>query len=242
MRRPPRCLVGSLEEDVVALHDEARHHLRRVLRLRAGAPLELVDGRGGLARASLREDGRARIEAREPVAPPPAAPVHLVCAIPRRPRLDWLVEKATELGVASLRLARTEHGEHAVPPARLQRLRRKADEALAQSRRLHRMALEPARPWPACVRAPGADELWLGSAPGDPALPAGRAVRAPGPRAGRVLGLLVGPEGGLTSDEVDAALAAGARPVRLGAHVLRVETAAIALAAVALLGPRSSDR
>jgi 16S rRNA (uracil1498-N3)-methyltransferase len=219
----------------VALPDGARRHLTRVLRLRPGDPVELVDGKGGLAHGVLAENDSVRIESREPEAAPELAPVWLAVAMPRLPRLEWLIEKCCELGVARVHLLRTRHGERDVGDKRVQRLQRIADEALLQCRRLRRMEVRaPAgledtlAPGAAgAAGAPGGAAIWLASPPegGTPAPPPAR--------DGRPLWLLVGPEGGFSPEEIALARAAGATSVSLGDNVLRVETAAVAMAVLA---------
>lgn len=229
MARPPRCLVDDLSADRVVLPDGARRHLTRVLRLRPGEPVEVVDGAGGLALGVLAEDDAVRVESREPVAPADAAPVWLAVAMPRLPRLEWLIEKCCELGVARVQPLRTRHGERDVGEKRVQRLQRIADEALVQCRRLHRMEVRaPADLQDALAGAPDA-AIWLASPP------EGGSPRPPPARDGRPLLLLVGPEGGFSPEEIDQARKAGATPVSLGANVLRVETAAVAMAVLAAL-------
>jgi 16S rRNA (uracil1498-N3)-methyltransferase len=232
---PARCLVDDLSVaargDVLSLGERARHHLDHVRRLRAGDAVELRDGRGGAAEARWRTDGRVELVAAPELSPPPAHPLWLAVAPPRLPRLDWLVEKATELGVARLLLLDVAQAQREVRQARQARLQRKADAALLQCGRRH--ALELDGPWtlervldlaaPAPGGGPPGAALWLA----DPQ--AGAAPPVPRP-AGPLLAL-VGPEGGFTGAERQAALDAGARPVALGPHVLRVETAALALAA-----------
>ena len=82
------------------------HHALHVLRLGVGADVELFDGRGAAANARVTAVGRAGVEmlvtATLPVAGPPRRRVHLAFAVPKGKRLDWLLEKATELGAASL--------------------------------------------------------------------------------------------------------------------------------------------
>lgn len=226
MAHVPRCLVDDLSPALVALPDAASRHLRTVLRLHAGDALLLHDGRGGLARAELEPDGRARIVSRAPAAPPPP-PVTLAVAMPRLPRLEWLVEKATELEVARLLLLRTRHGERDVGEGRQARLKRLADEALLQCGRLHSLELSEPLELEAALARRGAAALWLAAPPeGQPAPP-------PDPPASGVM-ICVGPEGGFAPDELERLEAAGAQRASLGRTVLRVETAAVALAALAL--------
>ena len=226
MAHVPRCLVDELSPAIVPLPESARRHLLTVLRLRAGETLLLHDGRGGLARAELLADGRARIVSREPPAPP-GPDVTLAVAVPRLPRLEWLVEKAAELEVARLLLLRTRHGERELGAARGPRLQRLADEALLQCGRRQRLAIAGPCTLDEALQQRGAAELWLASPP--------RAAAPPqaGSRPAAVLAC-VGPEGGFAPDEEQLLLAAGARPVSLGRTVLRVETAALALAVLAI--------
>lgn len=226
MAHVPRCLVDDLSPAQVPLSDAALRHLRSVLRLRAGDELLLHDGRGGLARAELLADGRARVLSREPPAPPPP-PVSLAVAMPRLPRLEWLVEKAAELEVARLLLLRTRHGERDVGDARVARLRRLADEALLQCGRRHALTILGPLELDAALAAREGADLWL-AAPPDTA-----AAAPPAPPPAGVL-ICVGPEGGFAPDELQRLAADGARPVTLGRTVLRVETAALALAVLAL--------
>jgi 16S rRNA (uracil1498-N3)-methyltransferase len=254
MAHVPRCLVPDLRADEHSLDARTRHHVERVLRLREGDEALLVDGRGGLARARLLSAGRVRVQSRAAPSPPdPRAPV-LAVAVPRLPRLEWLVEKACELGVARLALLETQHGERELGPARLARLARLCDEALLLCGRLHRMPVEAPAPLADVLASADGAELWLSAPPaargppGDeragsaadaagegPSAGAGLPVRA----AGRALLALVGPEGGFSAAEQELVLARGARRVSLGATVLRVETAALAMAVLAAAAERS---
>jgi len=226
---PPRSLVDDLQADEVTLDPRARHHLERVLRVRSGERVELVDGRGGLALARWTDAGRARIEERRPPEPPPRDAVVLAVAPPRLPRLEWLVEKACELDVAGLQLLDTARAERLPGEGRLERLQRIADEALVQCRRLHRMPVHAPIGLDELLARPRPGELWLAQPPRPPAPAPGA---APARRRTGLL-VLVGPEGGFDPAEEQAALAAGATPVALGATTLRVETAALALAVLA---------
>lgn len=227
MARTPRCLVADLAHDDVDLPPEAEKHLRRVLRLGEGQSLELIDGEGGLARAQLLARTGARIVERAPPAAPTEPRVELAVAVPQPARLEWLVGQACELDVRAVHLLQTRFGERQAGPARLARLRRIADEALPQCRRLHRMPVHAPVPLASLLDARPPGPLWLACPPPEGAPP-------PGVGATGVL-LLVGPEGGFDADEQRLARAAGALPVRLGTTVLRVETAAVALAALARL-------
>lgn len=240
--RPPRCLLPTLDDlrpgARAELPRDQRHHLSRVLRLDRGAPVELVDGRGGLARARWEGDGRLAVTELCPRRARPERRLWLAVAPPRPSRLDWLVEKAAELGVARLTLVSTRHAARDVGAARLERLARKAREALEQCRRLHALALDGPRPLTDLLSAAEAGDaerpraLWVAHPPDGAALDG---APPPVPDDGPLLAV-VGPEGGLAADELEQLERAGARRVALGRGVLRVETAALALAAWHALG------
>jgi 16S rRNA (uracil1498-N3)-methyltransferase len=227
--RLPRSLVDELQPDEIGLPAGERHHLERVLRLRVGDPLELIDGRGGLVRARWTAAGRALVERRFPVTPPDPRRLVLAVAPPRLPRLEWLVEKAVELDVAELVLLESRRAERLPGAGRRARLQRIADQALLQCGRLHRMSVGAPATLPAVLEGVADDvTIWLARPPtGGPAAP-GATRPAEGP-----LLALVGPEGGFEEAEEQLALQAGAKPVSLGALTLRVETAAVALAVLA---------
>jgi RsmE family RNA methyltransferase len=157
---------------------------------------------------------------------PPALPLTLAVALPKGDRQKWLVEKLTELGCARLVPLVTTRGVAEATPAAIERLGRAAIEACKQCGRTMLLEIAP----PATLAA-----VLAARDPGALALVADPAGEALGPllagHAGAVLAL-VGPEGGFTAEELAAAEAAGWRRVSLAPHILRVETAAIALAAV----------
>jgi len=237
MARPPRCLVEDLGPDVITLGAAARNHLIGALRTRPGALVELVDGRGGLATARLGDQARLEVIERLPPLPPAADGLTLAVAIPRPSRLDWLVEKAVELAVTRLVPLETRHGERTLGAERRARLLRLADEALLQCRRLHRLQIGAPVTLAALLDAATAavprPEIWLAAPP--PATTAAPHGDAPLPRRSprRPLLVLIGPEGGFDASELAAAADVGAAHVQFGETVLRVETAALALAVLA---------
>mgnify|MGYP005994767991 CR=1 FL=1 len=239
MARPPRALVPRLPDDAsvgqaLDLDKDTRHHLGRVLRLRAGETVELIDGEGGLASAAWTAAGSATLREQVVRAARPATSVSLAVAPPRPSRLDWLVEKAVELGLMDILLLQTEHTARSLQPKRLERLQRKADEALLQCRRLWRVRIHRARALDQ-VLAAHAGAVWYGRVPADAERetpPHPPAWPTP-PRDGEPLRLVVGPEGGLSAAEQSLLDERGARGVCCGQGILRVETAALALAVLA---------
>jgi 16S rRNA (uracil1498-N3)-methyltransferase len=219
----------------MTLGGEEAHHAG-VRRLRAGDVLTLFDGRGLTAQAVVRtlaprgREIEVEITARA-AQPPPAPAAHLCCALPKGDRLATLIDMATQLGMRSFTPLRCERS--VVQPAEnfATRARRIALEACKQSRRAWLPEIrEPSTPLEAVRQfAGGLAGVWL-------AHPGGR--RAHDMRADRehALALLIGPEGGFTDVEVNAALAAGAQTVELGEGILRIETAAVALLSAVRLG------
>jgi 16S rRNA (uracil1498-N3)-methyltransferase len=209
--------------------DEARH-LARVLRAKIGDAVVLFDGRGREWPARVASIGRDRVEldAGEPHVDGPARgiPLTLAVALPKGDRQKWMVEKLTELGAARLVPLETARGVAEATASAQARLERVVIEAckqcgrntlmeVAAGRSLNRLLAEV--PAGACVVI---------------AHPGGRLLDdAAAPPATTEVIALVGPEGGFTDEELCIADRAGVIRVSLGPHILRVETAAIALAA-----------
>jgi 16S rRNA (uracil1498-N3)-methyltransferase len=213
--------------------DEARH-LARVRRVGVGERVELFDGTGRTATGEVATIGRDRVELTIVGDGPPgrdlAGELILATAVPKGERFDWLVEKATELGVTRLVPIRAERSSVDPRGSKLDRLRRVVVEACKQSGRARLMALDEPTDW--------ADWLALGSAGAALCLLAhpggGRVGEAEGFDLAAGVAVAVGPEGGFTEAEVAAAVAAGYRTIGLGPTILRVETAAVAACAAVL--------
>ena len=210
--------------------DGGRHrHLFRARRLAAGERLRLVDGSGRARRATVDrlERGRAllRLAVSEAVAAP-ARRIELLVAPPRPPRAAWLVEKATELGVSAIRFVGSERSPRRYGDATLARLRRIAGAALEQSEQARLPELSGVHAWSELARL-------LAAAGERRRLERGGEPWRPAPGRGR-LALVVGPEGGWSEAERAELDSLGCRAAALGASVLRVETAAVAAAALAM--------
>jgi 16S rRNA (uracil1498-N3)-methyltransferase len=221
----------AIERDHVRFDAAETRHLRRVLRLRPGAVVEATDGTGRLYTVRLLTLGRGAasgaIEARaEPARESPCA-ITLGQAVLKGDRMSWLVQKATELGVARivpLLTARVVARPAAGERARQARWQRIAREAVKQCGRLVVPPVEPPRDLAALLaEAPRPDASWLlWEGGGEPVAAVARAT----PRPARLL-VLVGPEGGFTRAEVALAEAAGVRLVSLGPRLLRGESAGV---------------
>lgn len=229
----------------------ARHV--QVRRLQPGDSLTLFDGRGGEWAALVRQMGRSQVvvelEAHDPVSREACCAVTLAVGMPANDRMDWLVEKATELGVAEIRPLVTERSVLRLDGERAERKRAHwqavAVAAAEQCGRTQVPLLHPVRALaaadalPAAARgagtsdAAGATRGWvLSLAPGA----AGAAALHGAGETGGAHWLLSGPEGGLTDAELARAASAGARPLSLGPRVLRAETAPLAALALLVAG------
>jgi 16S rRNA (uracil1498-N3)-methyltransferase len=222
LETPPR------DGRAVLAGDEARH-LARVLRAKPGDVVTLFDGRGRSwpARIATLGRGEVALEVGEPVDSPPARrpAVTLAVALPKGERQKWLIEKLTELGIARIVPLVTERGVAEATPAAIERLARGVIEACKQCGRDTLLGVGEPKSVAEIVAAKPA------AAVGVVADPAGGPLdMVPWREAAEVIGL-VGPEGGFTAGELAVTDAAGWPRVALGYHVLRIETAALALAA-----------
>jgi 16S rRNA (uracil1498-N3)-methyltransferase len=234
--RARRFRVPSLPAaGTVTLTGAEAHHLLGVLRLGAGDRVLLFDGAGAEADGVIERAGRGRVEvavADRRRAAAGGGDLTVAAAVPKGRRMDVLVGKCAELGVAALvPLVTARSAVRPQPGPRLDRWRRLAAETSKQCGRGVDMAVRDPADLDAVLAGLAAhDAAWIASPGGEPA--AGAAVR----RGGRgSLLALVGPEGGFTEVELERARAAGCAVVSLGPLTLRVETAAIALAALVLL-------
>ncbi len=230
-------LEGPIELDM----DETRHAVR-ARRHRVGDRVEVFDGLGRLAVAVvLATPGRGpmRLEPVERVEYGPAPRgLHIACAVPKGDRVETLLDMATQLGVAGFTPLRFERSVRNPGAGRESRWRRVLVEAAKQSRRLHLPTIDTLCDFDEWLSRTEVGAAWLADPGAEPlARPADlfAGAGAAGPM------VIVGPEGGLTDAEVELARKMGCRPLGLGSHVLRVETAAVAAAALAAAVP-AADR
>jgi len=237
------------------LEPEDAAHARRVLRLGIGDALVGLDGEGGRwpLRVADVAGGAFEVEAagqpqREPGPGEPGGRlpwIEVAVCLPREKRAEAMVDRLVQLGMAALTPLWAERSQGPLRPlgeGRVRRLRRIAREACKQADRAWMPVIHPtAAPadllaeragCPAALLDPDGPETlleWAGTLDGTAGTP------------GRPLLLLIGPEGGLTAAERAELVARGARPVALGPHVLRIETAAEAALAGLVLALGASS-
>ncbi len=215
-------------DGMVELGREQAHYLRNVLRLGAGAAVALFNGRDGEWRARVAEGGKGRavLAVETQTRPQDAAPdMWLAFAPIKRARLDFLVEKAVELGAARLMPVVTRHTD--VSRVNLDRLRATAAEAAEQCERLTLPTVDAPVPFDRLLADWPRDRRLLVCAEAGAADPVATVLRDAAPQ--NAYGLLIGPEGGFATAELDALRKlAFVTPVSLGPRILRAETAALA--------------
>ena len=215
------------------------HHLRDVLRLRAGDGVELFDDSGQVGEGVLIEvsAGRVLAEVREVRLVKQPLAWTVAAALPKGPRADWMVEKLSELGTTRF-IPLIAQRSVVVPEGTAKRDRwvRIAAESAKQARRPGTMQIDPPTPLAELLRAIGRG-CYLSTGP--EAQAASDAMRDLAEAGSQELTLLIGPEGGWADSEVASFEKAGLTAISLGATILRVETAAICAAGLvaAILSP-----
>lgn len=208
----------------VAIAGSEARHMAAVCRLRPGDPVCLFNGDGseypGRVAAVTKRLVEVEVAMQNPISRERPTRLIVVSALPKAGRLEFMIEKLTELGVSRFVPLRTERSVVHPAEGRLEKLRRTVIESSKQCGRNVLMSIDPLSDWRAVLN----HREW----------PNDRRIADPTggnsePVAGDVV-IATGPEGGWTSEELSASHAAGWQCISLGARVLRVETAAIAAA------------
>lgn len=227
--------VDDLGGDRVILRGDAAHHALHVLRLSVGDAITLFDGRGQRATARIVHVSADEFAAEvlDRTVDESTRVLIIATAIPKGERADWLVEKCAELGVAELVPLLCERGQVSPGAGKLARWRRKADEAARQSGQSRSMTIrEPMMLADALAFCARDGRVWYG-APGAARTLAEVIGETPaGGAASRGAAIWIGPEGGFSPGEVTLLEQSGGQSFSLGGTILRVETAAVAAAAV----------
>jgi 16S rRNA (uracil1498-N3)-methyltransferase len=229
-----RFFVSSVRNGEAEVSGDDAQHLTRVLRVEPGQRYEISDNTG-VYLAEISEAHKRRVKfsivERVPLNPPPVR-LHLCAALIKFDHFEWMIEKATELGVERIVpvcAARTERGLEQAAAKRIERWRRIGLEAAQQSRRDRLPEIVEAAALEEALRLDATCRFACDEEPGAPgllnAVPPERSVDD-------VVALLIGPEGGWTAAERTQFLIAGWRSVSLGSQVLRAETASMAALAI----------
>ena len=232
MRR--RFFVDEVRSGRAEISGDDARHLTRVLRVEAGQRYEISDNHNVyLAEIETARKEHVAFRTLEKLAPPaPTVRLILCAALIKFDHFEWMIEKATELGVSEIvpvETIRSERGLERAAHKRVERWRRIALEASQQSRRAFLPEVSEPEPLTASIAREATHRFALDENPTarplNAALPA---IRDPG----ESVALLIGPEGGWTEAEQRQFIVAGWTPVSLGPLILRAETAAIASLAI----------
>ncbi|RMF68338.1 MAG: 16S rRNA (uracil(1498)-N(3))-methyltransferase [Calditrichaeota bacterium] len=244
MKQPEICYVRpeDVTGDVLWLQKAEAHHLVHVLRKRARDPFVAVDGLGTAYACEIArptKDGlEARIMRKSYGMGEPAFCLTLALAVPKPDRLEWAVEKGTELGIAGIVPLLTQRTVLPAQRVKAGRLHKVSVAAMKQCRRSRLPVIESPRSLAeVCARATDADLKLIAHEKETRRSIEGviSALRRDGGTTTVTAGILcIGPEGGFTAEEVAMAEAHGFMAVTLGCRRLRVETAAVAATALVM--------
>ena len=221
------CFAPDLRPDqpTYTLSEDESKHAVRVLRLAPGAPVLLVDGRGTLAHTTIADANPKRCTltlASQELVAPRATYTHVAVAPTKNlDRMEWLVEKAVEVGVerlSFLRCARSERRD-----LKLERLEKIAVSALKQSGQAYLPQLDELTDFDKFITEIDPSTTFIAHLEAGERTALAQVIRT-APRCC----VLIGPEGDFSPSEIELALSRGVRPVTLGSSRLRTETAALA--------------
>jgi 16S rRNA (uracil1498-N3)-methyltransferase len=228
-----RWIADEVSNDRAALTGEHAAHLSRTLRARVGQEFEVVcDGQVRHATVSSVSDGRVEFALGEEIAASTAAPITLLLAVFKFDRMEWAIEKCTELNVASIVpviARRTEKHLALAAGKRVERWRRIAREASEQARRVAPPEIVEPVKLSAALDLVMDFRVVLSESEREAQLSEILRARA----ESQALALAIGPEGGWAPDELHLFMAAGWIAASLGDTILRAETATIAALAIA---------
>jgi 16S rRNA (uracil1498-N3)-methyltransferase len=228
------CAVALTANSALTLPPGAARHVQ-VLRMQPGHALTLFDGSGGEYGATVERMGRSEVAvqvgAHTAIEREAPRAVHLAVGMPANERMDWLVEKATELGVASIQPLMTAHGVLRLAGERADKKRAHweavAIAACEQCGRNRVPLIHPVQPLAGWLAKPVADAERYILSLADGTRPVFE-IPDDASTEPRDAWVLSGPEGGLSAAEEQDAIARGFAPLTLGPRVLRAETAALA--------------
>lgn len=235
MSRPPRFFItpSQVSGSRISISDEDVRHIAAVLRKKTGDALLLCDGQGAEYQVAIAEIGKTEIKAdivsqrqREIAAPR----ITLGQGLPKSDKMDWIVQKATELGVTNIVPLVTERTIVKIrdEEKRISRWQKIAREAAMQSDRPDIPSIEHIVPLKDFLRIPHSESRILKLLPWEEASVPVKDVLRQHADARHII-VLIGPEGGFSSNEASTAREKDFHAVSLGPNILRTETAAIAV-------------
>lgn len=225
----PRFFIDGVAEGRAYIAGADALHIAKALRMRPGEPLTLCDGKGadfdGVLETVTDRQVTVRITASRPSQAEPTLAVTLYQGLPKGDKMDWIIQKAVELGVTAV-----------VPVATRRSVARLEGKADKKQERWQRIAAEAAgqcgRGILPAVERPLSWKDALSRLSGEPVLVfyegGGQPLRELVTPASRKLSVLVGPEGGFDPEEIDAIRRLGGAAATLGPRILRCETAPLA--------------
>lgn len=223
---------GTLSAGSVALSSDESHHLARVLRVEAGQELTLFDGQGTRADGVIESVSKKAVTVRVTACttiPPPAVEITLIQALPKPDRFEFVLQKATELGVRRICPVISQHtvNRSKEPEKQVERWQTILRNAAQQCGTAWLPQIQPLEKLEAVFPLLGTiDAVWIGSLHPD-AKPFKETFQGLERSKIKTAALLIGPEGDFTQEEVNHAVSSGALPVTFGSQILRTETAAI---------------
>ena len=224
--------------DQVVLEGTVARHLGNVLRARAGEQIALFNGDGREFAATVLSVSKREVivDIGAAATPQTESPVHttLGLCLSKGDRFDWAIQKATELGVGAVTPLYSERVDFSIPPDRIEKRvahwRQIAISACEQCGRVSIPAVSSPQPLEQWVQSVVAEQKWVLHCDDHEATRSGASKEAPADAA-----LLIGPEGGLTDQEIARACDNSFGVLRLGPRVLRTETApVVALSALSV--------
>jgi 16S rRNA (uracil1498-N3)-methyltransferase len=233
-------LSSDIEGDRVRLGPEQSHQIQHVLRLQTGDAIIVLDDTGTEYNVTLTAvDKRGvvgQVTSRQQAQSESAAQVTLFQSILMREKFEWVLQKGTEVGLARIVPVLTERSlvrVKYVEDKKLDRWRRIVTEAAEQSHRGRIPRIDPITTFVEALSEMAGFDRCLIATPWHAGVGLRQALHDLNGKAASVA-LMVGPEGGFTEEEVDAARQKGAVPISLGPRILRTETCAIVASALVL--------
>lgn len=220
--------------DIAVITGKQAHHIRDVLRLKRGDTLQLFDGQGNLYQgrilATQPKQLKVEIEYVNKVLPKSTIKITLAQALPKKNKMDYIVEKATELGVSAIIPIQTERTipklDQLKQSARKLRWQRIAAEAAKQCGRLDIPQVKELSSWSEVLSALANYDFKLIACLSENTKGIKDILRTE--KKGKKVAILIGPEGDFTKTEINKAQNAGFIPISLGSNVLKSDTAALA--------------